>query len=452
MTTVTSPPPAALDLIQARATELASRAQWSSDQLDAHRRERLRVLLAHAVARSPYYREVLGGDAAHGDVALEQLPTLPKQTLMSEFDRIVTDSQLRLAELEAHLASPNAGTPFRSGYRVFASSGSSGFRGIIVHTEHEFTTWIAAHLPFFARNRIGPSTRLAAIGAPSPIHLSKQLFAALRRSGDTAPQLSVLTPLDETIAARQSYQPEALIGYSSIISSLAQEQLDARLAIAPQTVITGAELLSAEMEQRIVEAWGIPPIRVYATTEVPIIAASGIEHRELHVLDDLVWIEVVDEQNRPVAAGTPGFKVLLTNLVNHAQPLIRYELTDAVTLAADGRIATIEGRSDDTLLLPGRDGSQVAVHPLRLTSPFTRLRDIRSYQFVHDGETLQVRVVLDPDAPQDTLEVVRRELLTTLDRAGAEIPVRAEAVEAIEREGHAAKRKLVKRGGQAPRG
>ena len=161
---------------------------------------------------------------------------------------------------------------------------------------------------------------------------------------------------------------------------------------------------------------------------------------------------MVDEQNRPVAAGTTGFKVLLTNLVNHAQPLIRDQLTDAVTLAADGRIATIEGRSDDTLLLPGKDGSQVAVHPLRLTSPFTRLRAVRSYQFVHDGETLQVRVVLDPDAPQDTLEVVRRELLATLDRAGAEIPVRAEAVEAIEREEHAAEAEVVKRVGEAPRG
>ena len=47
-----------------------------------------------------------------------------------------------------------------------------------------------------------------------------------------------------------------------------------------------------------------------------------------HVRDDLVIVEVVDEDMRPVRAGMPGHRVLLTNLVNLTQPLIRYEVTD----------------------------------------------------------------------------------------------------------------------------
>jgi phenylacetate-CoA ligase len=204
MTTVASPPPARLELVQARAAELAARAHWTPDELHAHWQERLRTLVAHAVAASPYYRERLGSDAARGDIVLEQLPTLPKQTLMREFDKIVTDPHLRLAELESHLTGPDAGSPFRGRYRVFASSGSSGLRGIVVHREDEFTTWIAAHLPFFARVGLGPSTRLAAIGAPSPIHLSKQLFAVFQHGRCEAPRLSVLTPLHETVDTLQS--------------------------------------------------------------------------------------------------------------------------------------------------------------------------------------------------------------------------------------------------------
>ena len=68
----------------------------------------------------------------------------------------------------------------------------------------------------------------------------------------------------------------------------------------------------------------------YAATEAPTIAASSPEHPELEIAEDVVVIEIVDENNRPVPPGRPGAKVLLTNLINYAQPLIRYELTDSV--------------------------------------------------------------------------------------------------------------------------
>jgi phenylacetate-CoA ligase len=412
-----------------------------------HRHTRLRELVAHAVERSPYYREAFGADALNGELELEQLPTLPKATFMREFDRIVTDPQLRLADLEEHLAGPDAGTPFRGRYRVFASSGSSGLRGVFVYSEEEFATWVAAHLPVFGRIGIGPSTRLAPIGAPSPIHLSKQLFAAFGQRRSAPPRLSVLTPLPEICDALESFGPDAVIGYASVVAALAQEQLDGRVLIAPRIVATGAELLTAEMEQRIVDAWGIRPVQIYATTEAPVVAASAPGQRELGVLADLVWIEVVDEHNRPVPAGTPGHKVLLTNLVNRAQPLIRYELTDSVTLAAPDLIASIDGRSDDILLLPGTHGGPVAVHPVRLRAPFARLPEVALYQLVHDGRELRVRIVPRPAAPPDLAERVREAMRAALDAAGvaSSAALRVETAPAIEREGHAAKLKLVKR-------
>ena len=444
MTTLASPAPVPLELIRARAAELAARTDWSPEQLATHRRARLRELVSHAVERSPYYRETLGAGVLRGDLDLERLPTLPKATLMREFDRIVTDPALRLADLEQHLAGPEAGASFRGCYRVFASSGSSGLRGLFVHSDDEFATWVAAHLPVFADIGIDASTRLAAIGAPSPIHLTKQLFAAFGQGRSAPPRVSALTPMCETVEALESFEPEAVIGYASVIAALANEQLDGRLHIEPRVLATGGELLSSEMEQRILAAWGVRPVQIYATTEVPIIASSAPEHRELRVLSDLVWIEVVDEENRPVPVGTPGYKLLLTNLVNHAQPLIRYELTDSVTLAAPESIASIDGRSDDILLLAGTGGGEVAVHPLRLRAPFARLREVALYQLVYDGRELRVRIVPRPDASADIAEHVRRAVHAALDEAGVTTPLRVEVVGSIEREGHAAKLKLIK--------
>jgi phenylacetate-CoA ligase len=445
MTTVASPLPSQLELVHERAAALVAHAQWSPGRLRAHRRERLRALVAHAVARSPYYRERLGADVARGDIVLEELPTLPKQTMMREFDRIVTEPNLRRAELEAHLAGPHAGSPFHGRYRVFPPRAPAACVG---SSSTARTSSRRGSPPIFRSSRAsdwGRSTRLAAIGAPSPIHLSTQLFAAFQQGRRGAPRLSALTPMHETIDVLRSFQPEAIIGYASVIAAIAREQVEGRVHVAPRIVITGAEVLTSEMEHRIVEAWGIHPLQVYATTEIPIIAAGAPEHRELCVLDDLAWVEVVDEQNQPVPPGTPGYKVLITNLVNRAQPLIRYELTDSVTLAESGRIASIDGRSDDILRLQGKDGGEVAVPPFLLGAPFARLSEVDSYQLTHDGRTLGVRVVLRPNAAPDTVAHIRRSLLEALDRAGAAPPLDVQAVASIEREGYAAKLKLVKR-------
>jgi phenylacetate-CoA ligase len=404
---------------------------------------RVRELVAHAVAHSPYYREQLGADAA--DAPLDELPTLSKATLMREFDRILTDPSLRLADLERHLAGPEPGSLFAGGYRVFVTSGSTGLRGVFVQSEDEFARWVQAHIPVFARMGIGPSTRIAPIGAPSPYHLSAQLFRALSDERPAPPRVSVLTPMPELVTALEEFQPDALIGYPTVMGDLAREQLEGRLRILPAALVVGGELLTPETEEYIVEAWAVRPSQVYATTETPIVAASSQEDRLLRVPTELAWVEVVDERDRPVPPGTPGHKVLVTNLVNRVQPLIRYELTDSVTLAAPDAISSIDGRSDDVLMFPGTRGSEVAIHPLRLRAPFASIRDVASYQLVFDGRELHVRIIPLPGAGSDPAEQVRQALRAALAEAGAQVPLRIEAVAEIEREGHAAKRKHVKR-------
>jgi hypothetical protein len=93
-----------------REAELLARDRWSLEELLAFQRERVRALIRHAVTHSPYYRESLGADAA--DRSLAELPTLPKATMMAEFDRVVTDPRLRLAQLQAHLAGPDPSQSF----------------------------------------------------------------------------------------------------------------------------------------------------------------------------------------------------------------------------------------------------------------------------------------------------------------------------------------------------
>jgi phenylacetate-CoA ligase len=121
---------------------------------------------------------VLGPDAASPDVDLASLPTLSKETLVERFDDLVTDRRLRLADVEAHLAGPDAAEPLLGAYRVFSTSGTTGLRGLMVFDLDDMATGSAVSLRAIARQGVGPQTRLVAIGSPNPLHLSRQVFAA----------------------------------------------------------------------------------------------------------------------------------------------------------------------------------------------------------------------------------------------------------------------------------
>ncbi len=440
--------PLAPEALGARAFELLQRDAWSRERLVEHQREGLRSLIRHAVASSPYYREALGPGAENAELA--DLPTLSKTVLMEQFDRVVTDRRLRLAELEPFLDAADAGALYLGEYRVFSTSGTTGVPGLFPYSQAEFAHWVAVFIRSFARLGMTGETRIAGIGAPGALHLSRQVIAAMLAGRTGAPRISVTTPLDEMVAALDDYQPEVIGGYPSVIALLAEEQLQGRLSIAPRVVLTSSEVLTDDAAARIEAAW-TKPVQGYFSTEVGVIAAGSLDHVGLHVCEEAI-VEVVDDDNRPVPPGTLGSKVLLTNLVNYAQPLIRYELSDAVELAPGpdpsgrpfDRIVRIDGRSDDVLRLPAKGGGTVAVHPYRMRAPFVQLLDVLQYQVVQREKGLVVRVVPRAGSERGLEERVRGEMCAALAEAGAASWIRVELVDAIEREpGHAAKVKLV---------
>jgi phenylacetate-coenzyme A ligase PaaK-like adenylate-forming protein len=370
---------------------------------------------------------------------------------MAEFDRIVTDRALSESTLERLLEHESDGI-YRGRYRVFSTSGTTGERALLVYSQDEFAHWVGVTMRAMAEAGVTPATRLVGIGAPNPLHISRRLVDAIRagRGGDM-PALYVTTPLPELVEALNEWQPDGIATYSSVAGLLADEQLDGRLRIRPTFVLTTSEVLTDAAEQRIRDAWGVAPTQLYASTEAPVLAcgASG----GLCIREDEVVLEVVDEQNRPLPPGTPGARVLLTNLVNRTQPLIRYELEDSVELA-DGfaaggppfrRIARIQGRTGDILRLRALDGGEVAVHPYVLYDAFTPFAQLAQYQIVHDDQRLRARIVLRRSAAPDTAERVRDALRDAVEKAGAAPPpVEVEQVERIERDrGPAAKTKLI---------
>jgi phenylacetate-coenzyme A ligase PaaK-like adenylate-forming protein len=254
------------------------------------------------------------------------------------------------------------------------------------------------------------------------------------------------------LAELDRYRPEVLIAYASVLGTLADLQLEGRLDIDPRVTISTSEVLTDEISDRAATAWGAAPLNVYAATEAPGLAIASLDRVGMHVCEESVILEVVDADDRPVPPGEPGAKVLVTNLVNRAQPLIRYELSDSAVLAEGPdpsgrsyqRLERVDGRSDDILELPARARGSVRIHPYRLRAPFARLSGVRGYQIVHRPDGLLARVV-PGSAGAELRETVEAALAQAVTDAGADVSVRVELVTVIEREpGPAAKVKLVR--------
>jgi phenylacetate-coenzyme A ligase PaaK-like adenylate-forming protein len=407
--------------------ELLERDRWSRDDLMAYQEERARALIAHAVSKSPYYREALGADAAERPLA--ELPTLSKATLMAEFDRVITDPRLRLADLRAHLSGPDPSQSFLREYRVATTSGTTGRRSIVVFTAEEAAAWRAVSGRPMMRMGIGPRPpRFAALGSPSPVHVTRQVLVP---PGVPTPPVSAATPIAELVAALNAQQPELLLGAVGVWRALAEEQIAGRLRIAPKAALFSSEAVTADVRRRVRQAWGIEPMSGYAATEAPAIATSSPEHAELEIADDVVVIEIVDDDGKPVAPGRPGAKVLLTNLINYAQPLIRYELTDSVVESPlpnpAGRpwrcLLSVDGRTADILYLRAPDGATVLVHPSVLGSAVAPLAEVGEYAFVYDAHGLHAHIVLTPGAAADVGERLRIALIDAVASTGAVPPL-----------------------------
>jgi phenylacetate-coenzyme A ligase PaaK-like adenylate-forming protein len=122
----------------------------------------------------------------------------------------------------------------------------------------------------------------------------------------------------------------------------------------------------------------------------------------MHVNADWAILEVVDEDNRPVPDGTKGAKVLITNLANYVQPIIRYEIGDIVTMATEPcdcgsslpLVAGIDGR-DSEMFWIGDDAEPRPLPPAVFEVALGEVIVAREYQLIQEDRN-HFRVLIEP--------------------------------------------------------
>lgn len=313
--------------------------------------ERLGTLLERLrTVDSPYWADKLSGVAAIDSVdALGDLPFTEKQEFRDTFPygmlTVPLDDVVRLHASSGTSGKPTIVTYTAEDVEVFAEvnarslSAAGADRTDIVHVAYGYGLFTGGLGLHYGVEELGATAVPASGGNPG---FQIELMADTGATG---------------LAATPSF---ALI--------LAERARDTGILdkIRLRWGIHGAESWSEGLRQKVEEAWGgdYDACDIYGLSEIigPGVASECRENKGgLHIFEDHFYPEIVDpETGEPVEVGEQG-ELVITTLTKTAQPVIRYRTRDMTRFLpgdcpcgrTSRRIARIQGRADDMLIIRG---------------------------------------------------------------------------------------------------
>lgn len=411
-----------------------ARARWRwkhlrGEALQRYQERRARAIVAYAERRSPFYRAHWAG---HDLRNWRALPTVDKQLMMAHFGTFNTRGIGRDEAMSVALEAERSRDfrPVIRGLTVGLSSGTSGHRGLFLVSRWEQAAWagtiLARTLHSLPRGRLRVAFFLR-----SNSNLYEQVGGTLIQFR----YFDLMLPLIEAVAALNDLQPHILVGPPSLLGFLASEREQGRLRCRPGRLISVAEVLEPQDEQRISGIFDVPVHQIYQCTEG--LLAVCCERGSLHVQEDGVALQYeplpASETDVGEAKSEKRVMPIVTDLWRRTQPIIRYRLNDVLRL--DARpcpcgstfqvIRSIEGRCDDVCHFASLNGDLRPFYPdtlrrmVLLASP-----DIVDYQVVQESsERLHIRLKTVPGVSFESVErAVWGSAKATFEQYGCRMP------------------------------
>jgi len=355
--------------------------RWSTEQIRAYQDRRLTELVRYAAAQIPFYRELYA--RAHIDPARfrglsdwERLPTITKADLLEHGAKMVRPGVWELGIVRhttggstgtiATLTAPRGIANFEQGC-IDALWERVGFR----RGERIVTLRGAALQEGRALSHYDPFERRLTI---STYHLND-------------------ANLPEIIRLIDEFDPQWLHVYPSALTLLAGalKRTGRSLRARPRGILCGSEAVYSWQVALFREVFNCRVYAHYGHGEFALLGGwcEGTDH--YHFLPNHGYLELLDEQQRPITEPGVVGEMVGTGFLNRVMPLIRYRTADYGAWDTPGpcpacgrahqRLARIEGRIQEYLTLA--DGTRFpATNINALHGMFFAL--IYRFQFVQD--------------------------------------------------------------------
>lgn len=384
----------------------------TSDEIAALQKQKLRRLLHYAYETSSYYQDSFekAGITSNkiDNTPLSKFPAIDKSVLLSQFDRLVTVPDLKQEEICRfdEQEKPDR-KPFMGKYHIVHSSGSTGKPGYFVYDKSAWNSMLLGIIRGALWNMSMPQILKFLAQGPRIVYIAAAdgRYGGAMAVGDGidgvgAKQiyLDIKTPLEEWVSAVKEFKPNMIIGYPSAIKILAElaEKGDVDLHI--RRVVSCGEPLGAGLRKYLEDIFQAQVINFYGASESLSLGVESDPQEGMLLFDDMNIIEIENGV------------MYLTCLYNFVQPLIRYRISDSLTLEAPAeknrypftRAVGLLGRNEDILWFNDGNGKREFLHPLAIEG--FCIEGLRDYQFKQ----------LSPDAFEMIAEIAANSLQETI--------------------------------------
>lgn len=361
----------------------------SKNQMQKLQEKKLRRLLHYAWNYSSYYSksfQAAGITAEQLDtLPLSAFPTIDKNILLTQFERLITVpgvTQEGIREFDGKESGNRK--PYLNQYHVVHSSGSTGKPGYFIYDEEAWHSMLLGIIraALWDMNMLQILKLLAKRPHIAYLAATDGRFGGAMAVGDGIEgvgakqlHLDIKTPLNEWCRQLRDFQPDIIIGYPSAIKILAELVEERKVALKVSRVITCGEPLGASLRNYLEKMFHAPVINFYGAGESLALGVETDTKEGMLLFDDMNIIEVENGS------------MYLTSLYNFAQPLIRYRLTDRLSLqeAAENaacpftRAVGLLGRNEDILWFEDGGGRREFLHPLAIEG--FCMEGLKDYQF-----------------------------------------------------------------------
>lgn len=405
--------------------ELKRNEKKSAKEISALQSEKLYRLLRYAYENSEYYRSSFekSGITAEkiGSTPFSKFPTIDKTILLSQFDKLVTVPDLKQEEVRRfdEQEKPDR-KPFNGKYHIVHSSGSTGKPGYFVYDKSAWNSMLLGIIRGAFWNMSMPQILKFLVHGPRIVYIAATdgRYGGAMAVGDGidgvgAKQiyLDIKTPLEEWVSTVKRFKPNMIIGYPSAIKILAEltEKGDVDLHIL--RVVSCGEPLGASLRKYLEDIFKADVINFYGASESLSLGVESNPQEGMLLFDDMNIVEIENGV------------MYLTCLYNFVQPLIRYRLSDSLTLKTPTeenrypftRAIGLLGRSEDILWFNDGNGKREFLHPLAIEG--FCIKGLRDYQFRQlSPDAFEMLAETADDSLQETIQSeMLRQMKTILE-------------------------------------
>lgn len=345
-------------------------------QIQKLQEKKLRAMLKFAYAHSAYYRKTFKAagitEKNIGLAPLTAFPTLSKTELLTYFDKLITVSDLTQEEMrQFDLEETVNRKAFKGKYHVVHSSGSTGKPGYFLYDEAAWNSMLLGIIRGALWKLSMLQTLKLLTSGPRIIYLAATdgRYGGAMAVGDGIDRirasqmyLDIKTPLSEWIRQIRTFNPNMIIGYPSAVKILAELVEHGEVDMKVIRVISCGEPLGSSLRNYLETVFHTQVVNFYGASESLALGAEIDPKEGMILFDDMNIIEATDEG------------MYLTSLYNFAQPLIRYRISDKLTLQKPKigssspftKAVGILGRSEDILWFTDENGNREFLHPLAI--------------------------------------------------------------------------------------